>query len=87
MPAPAAETDPNVAGRKAALAALAQACPPEIAEGLAALADPPAYDDLRPVETGLVMLRGRIGGDVAPFNLGEATVTRATVSPESQPPI
>jgi alpha-D-ribose 1-methylphosphonate 5-triphosphate synthase subunit PhnG len=26
-----------------------------------------------------VMLRGRIGGDGAPFNLGEATVTRAAV--------
>src|SRR5204863_5404094 len=27
----------------------------------------------------LVMLRGRVGGDGAPFNLGEATVTRAAV--------
>jgi alpha-D-ribose 1-methylphosphonate 5-triphosphate synthase subunit PhnG len=35
--------------------------------------------DLRQPETGLVMLRGRIGGDGAPFNLGEATVTRAAV--------
>ena len=35
--------------------------------------------ELKPVETGLVMLRGRAGGDGAPFNLGEATVTRAIV--------
>ena len=35
--------------------------------------------DLKPVETGLVMLRGRAGGDGAPFNLGEATITRAVV--------
>jgi len=28
---------------------------------------------------GLVMVRGRIGGDGAPFNLGEATVSRAAV--------
>ena len=35
--------------------------------------------DLRPPETGLVMIRGRIGGDGAPFNLGEATVSRAAV--------
>ena len=35
--------------------------------------------DLKPVETGLAMLRGRAGGDGAPFNLGEATVTRAIV--------
>ena len=30
-------------------------------------------------ENGLVMVRGRIGGDGAPFNLGEATVSRAAV--------
>jgi len=35
---------------------------------------------LRAPEIGLVMVRGRIGGDGAPFNLGEATVTRAAVS-------
>jgi alpha-D-ribose 1-methylphosphonate 5-triphosphate synthase subunit PhnG len=35
--------------------------------------------DLRRPETGLVMTRGRMGGDGAPFNLGEATVTRAAV--------
>jgi alpha-D-ribose 1-methylphosphonate 5-triphosphate synthase subunit PhnG len=35
--------------------------------------------DVRRPEVGLVMLRGRVGGDGAPFNLGEATVTRATV--------
>jgi alpha-D-ribose 1-methylphosphonate 5-triphosphate synthase subunit PhnG len=34
---------------------------------------------LRPPETGLVTIRGRIGGGGAPFNVGEATVTRATV--------
>ena len=41
--------------------------------------DPLDYVELRVPETGLVMLRGRIGGDGAPFNLGEATVTRAAV--------
>ncbi|MEP4103115.1 MAG: phosphonate C-P lyase system protein PhnG [Nitratireductor sp.] len=34
---------------------------------------------VRGPETGLVMLRGRMGGGGAAFNLGEATVTRATV--------
>lgn len=34
---------------------------------------------VRGPETGLVTLRGRIGGGGAPFNFGEATVTRATV--------
>jgi alpha-D-ribose 1-methylphosphonate 5-triphosphate synthase subunit PhnG len=39
----------------------------------------PTYEPLRQPENGLVMLRGRIGGDGAPFNLGEATVSRAAV--------
>ncbi|WP_406857683.1 phosphonate C-P lyase system protein PhnG [Alsobacter sp. KACC 23698] len=43
----------------------------------------PASRDLRSPEIGLVMLRGRIGGDGAPFNLGEATVTRAAVRLET----
>lgn len=34
---------------------------------------------LRGPETGLVTLRGRMGGGGAQFNIGEATVTRATV--------
>ena len=37
------------------------------------------HKPLRGPETGLVMLRGRVGGTGAPFNVGEATVTRATV--------
>jgi alpha-D-ribose 1-methylphosphonate 5-triphosphate synthase subunit PhnG len=61
------------------MATLAEARASEIACGLAALGDDIAHVELRPVETGLVMLQGRIGGDGAPFNLGEATVTRATV--------
>lgn len=39
----------------------------------------PAHDDLRTPENGLVMVRGRIGGDGAPFNVGEATISRATI--------
>jgi alpha-D-ribose 1-methylphosphonate 5-triphosphate synthase subunit PhnG len=35
--------------------------------------------DRRPVQSGLVMLRGRMGGDGRAFNLGEATVTRAAI--------
>jgi alpha-D-ribose 1-methylphosphonate 5-triphosphate synthase subunit PhnG len=70
---------PDAAGRRAAMAVLAQAGADEIAAGLAALGPTPAYDAVRPAETGLVMVRGRIGGDGAPFNLGEATVTRCAV--------
>lgn len=39
----------------------------------------PEAHPVRGPETGLVMLRGRTGGGGAPFNLGEATVTRATI--------
>lgn len=38
---------------------------------------------LRGPETGLVTLRGRMGGGGAQFNIGEATVTRATVKLET----
>ena len=68
-----------VAQRKAAMALLAQATAVELTHGLAQLGTLPEHADLRAAETGLVMVRGRIGGDGAPFNLGEATVTRAAV--------
>ena len=68
----------NVARRKAAMAVLARATATEIATQLQAIALPP-YDALREPENGLVMVRGRIGGDGAAFNLGEATVSRASV--------
>ncbi|MDP9836444.1 alpha-D-ribose 1-methylphosphonate 5-triphosphate synthase subunit PhnG [Neorhizobium huautlense] len=38
---------------------------------------------VRGPEIGAIMLRGRIGGGGAPFNLGEASVTRATVRLDS----
>ena len=38
-----------------------------------------AHEVLRAPETGLVMLRGRMGATGAAFNLGEATVTRCAV--------
>jgi alpha-D-ribose 1-methylphosphonate 5-triphosphate synthase subunit PhnG len=71
--------DAAIAERKAAMAILAQATEAELARGLAQLGTLPEHVDLRAAETGLVMVRGRIGGDGAPFNLGEATVTRAAV--------
>jgi alpha-D-ribose 1-methylphosphonate 5-triphosphate synthase subunit PhnG len=71
--------DGECAGRRAAMAVLADANVDEIERGLQSVADPLDYVELRMPETGLVMLRGRIGGEGAPFNLGEATVTRATV--------
>jgi len=66
------------AQRQAAMAVLAHSAAADIAGCLVAIAVP-AYEDLREPEIGLVMVRGRIGGDGAPFNLGEATVSRAAV--------
>jgi alpha-D-ribose 1-methylphosphonate 5-triphosphate synthase subunit PhnG len=43
----------------------------------------PGCQMLRGPETGLIALRGRMGGGGAPFNFGEATVTRATVKMEN----
>jgi alpha-D-ribose 1-methylphosphonate 5-triphosphate synthase subunit PhnG len=66
------------AQRKAAMTVLAHSDAAEITGRLEALALP-AHEELREPENGLVMVRGRIGGDGAPFNLGEATVSRAAV--------
>lgn len=75
---PQTSGSPQIARRKAAMAVLADATASEILAHLEAIALPP-YQNLRDAESGLVMVRGRIGGDGAPFNLGEATVSRAVV--------
>jgi alpha-D-ribose 1-methylphosphonate 5-triphosphate synthase subunit PhnG len=43
----------------------------------------PRFVYLRKPETGLVMLRGRVGGIGSPFNMGEATVTRCSIRLEN----
>jgi alpha-D-ribose 1-methylphosphonate 5-triphosphate synthase subunit PhnG len=74
-----AAPDQRRAQRRAAMAVLAWAKADDIAHGLSLVGDDVNFTELRPAEIGLVMLRGRIGGDGAPFNVGEATVTRAAV--------
>src|SRR5437763_13516637 len=74
---PAAENGAQ-ARRKAVMAVLAHSATADIAGRLGMVALP-AHENLREPENGLVMVRGRIGGDGAPFNLGEATVSRAAV--------
>lgn len=64
--------------RREAMKVLGHAAASEISERLEGI-EMPAHEWLREPENGLVMLRGRIGGDGAPFNLGEATVSRAAV--------
>jgi alpha-D-ribose 1-methylphosphonate 5-triphosphate synthase subunit PhnG len=73
------ETQTPEQQRRDAMAVLAGASARDIARGLNRVARDVAATELRPAETGLVMLRGRIGGNGAPFNIGEATVTRAAV--------
>jgi alpha-D-ribose 1-methylphosphonate 5-triphosphate synthase subunit PhnG len=78
MTAQAAKNDDLIALRRRAMAVLADTATDDIEGRMAALAIP-SHENLRTPENGLVMVRGRMGGDGAPFNLGEATVTRAAV--------
>jgi alpha-D-ribose 1-methylphosphonate 5-triphosphate synthase subunit PhnG len=58
---------------------LARASAGQIAARLDHAPPLPPHSRLRGPETGLVMVRGRQGGDGGPFNLGEMTVTRCSV--------
>ena len=73
------KNEPAAAGRKRVVDLLARAERQELLEAWDKLAERPAVLPVRGPETGLVMVRGRMGGGGAPFNLGEVTVTRATV--------
>ena len=78
---PKSEGETSMA-RREAMAELAAAPSAELARLAAAQALPPDAL-LRGPETGLVTVRGMIGGGGAAFNVGEATVTRATVRLET----
>lgn len=69
--------------RKRVLDVLAVAPAKALAQRWEAYGDKPSHQRLRGPETGLVMVRGRAGGGGAPFNLGEATVSRASVRIET----
>ena len=73
----------TVSERKRAADLLARAERSELQAAWDALPQKPVAYPVRGPETGLVMVRGRIGGGGAPFNLGEVTVTRATVRLET----
>jgi alpha-D-ribose 1-methylphosphonate 5-triphosphate synthase subunit PhnG len=73
------EAAPDPGLRRRWMAVLARAGAEAIRERLAEVPPLPAHQRLRGPETGLVMTRGRQGGDGAPFNLGEMTVTRCSV--------
>jgi len=71
-------SDPNAA-RKEWLGLLARSAPAEVARLWHALEIDPPHSLLRAPEIGGVMVRGRAGAVGAAFNLGEMTVTRASV--------
>ena len=73
------ETPSPHAARQHWMAILARASVQELAEKLAELPALPEAEMLRAPETGLVMVRGRAGGDGEAFNLGEMTVTRCAL--------
>ncbi|MGN8112985.1 phosphonate C-P lyase system protein PhnG [Labrys sp. 22185] len=81
----AAEPAAGLKARQAVMRLCAHATGAELDQALSTLAPLPAHAALRPALTGLVMLQGRVGGDGAAFNLGEASTSRATVRLENGP--
>jgi alpha-D-ribose 1-methylphosphonate 5-triphosphate synthase subunit PhnG len=69
-------TQTDTTARKGWMGLLAKASPARLA---ALMPDLPDHCLLRAPEIGAVMVRGRVGGTGAPFNLGEMTVTRCSV--------
>jgi alpha-D-ribose 1-methylphosphonate 5-triphosphate synthase subunit PhnG len=61
------------------LSLLGRARRDELEQALTELAATPRHTCIRTPETGMVMVRGRTGGTGQRFNLGEMTVTRASV--------
>lgn len=69
----------NHLARAAAMATLARADVALLKAAYATHWQGRTFRELKPTQTGLVMIRGRIGGDGAPFNLGEATASKAII--------
>jgi alpha-D-ribose 1-methylphosphonate 5-triphosphate synthase subunit PhnG len=69
----------ETAQRQGWMAQLAKADTATLEAQWQSLDERPDYALLRPAETGLVMVRGRISGTGAPFNLGEMTMTRCAI--------
>jgi alpha-D-ribose 1-methylphosphonate 5-triphosphate synthase subunit PhnG len=76
----ASRTDARTDERRRAARALSRASQDELAELWDAWEGQPEVAYVRGPEAGIVMVQGRIGGTGDRFNLGEATVTRATVT-------
>ena len=72
------EALPAPAARQKWMSLLASA-PPARLNALFPRDEFPQFVYLRKPETGLVMMRGRLGGTGSPFNIGEMTMTRCTI--------
>lgn len=75
----AAAGDAAIATRQRWLALLARATRAELDAALAQCPDAPDFVWLRPPQTGLALVQGRVGGSGERFNLGETTMTRCTL--------
>lgn len=71
-------TDPAIAARQRWIGVLARAVGDELSRHESALRDA-EYQLIRAPEIGMTLVRGRMGGTGAPFNVGEMTVTRCVV--------
>jgi alpha-D-ribose 1-methylphosphonate 5-triphosphate synthase subunit PhnG len=69
----------ELSARQGWMRTLAQASPDALDAAWRGWEPKPAVRLVRGPEAGLVMIRGRVNGAGQRFNLGEATVTRATV--------
>ncbi|WP_170976504.1 phosphonate C-P lyase system protein PhnG [Rhizobium sp. FKL33] len=78
-PASPAHEAQTASPRKRRMEALARARRDELEQFLATHAGDVTVSPVRGPETGLVMVRGKIGGGGSPFNLGEVSVSRASV--------
>ena len=75
----------NQAPRRHWLGVLARAPRQALEQAWLQLGRLPQLQTIRPAESGMVMLRGRVGGTGDAFNLGEASVTRCAVRLGSGP--
>ncbi|WP_290919721.1 phosphonate C-P lyase system protein PhnG [Halodesulfovibrio sp.] len=70
----------HVQDRQHWMSVLARTSFANIQKAWRAMPEQPEYSLLRQPETGLVMIQARTNGNGAPFNMGEMTLTRCSVS-------
>lgn len=71
--------DTGTEARRRWMGVLARATVEELTAAWEGVADKPDFRWLRKPETGMVMVRGRVGGTGRPFNLGEVSVVRCAL--------